>query len=311
MSGSRSPGRAGAPASGTPAGLAVIAAAGLAITIWAGTPIVTKIAVAEIDALSVGLLRTVVAAALVAPLLALSRARFPLPDSRSGVALLLVSGGAGFVAFPLLFSLGVERTTSSHAALIIAAAPVFSGLIGAAAERRRPARRWWLGVALALAGEYLLVDLRLGVGGASASASVGGDLMVLASCLAAAAGYVAGGRLSRTIGTWAATLWGLTLAALGLVPVLAWRAVSADWLPRDLAGWSAIGYLAALSSLLAYACWYWALGSGGITRVAASQFAQPVISLVLAVVILSEPMTLPLGLTAALIVAGVAIAQSR
>ncbi len=271
MSGSRSPGQSAARASGGPAGLAVIAAAGLAITIWAGTPIVTKIAVAEIDALSVGLLRTVVAAALVAPLLALSRARFRFPVSAAGVALLLVSGGAGFVAFPLLFSLGVERTSSSHAALIIAAAPVFSGLIGAAAERRRPARRWWLGVALALAGEYLLVDLRLGLGGAgaSASASVGGDLLVLASCLAAAAGYVAGGRLSRTIGTWAATLWGLTLAGLVLVPVLAWRAASADWLPRDLAGWSAIGYLAVLSSLLAYACWYWALGSGGITRVAA------------------------------------------
>lgn len=309
MSGSRSPGQSGSPAPGGPAGLAVIAAAGLAITIWAGTPIVTKIAVAEIDALSVGLLRTVVAAALVAPLLALTRARFPFPGSASGVALLLVSGGAGFVAFPLLFSLGVERTSSAHAALIIAAAPVFSGLIGAAAERRRPARRWWLGVALALAGEYLLVDLRLGRGGAGAS--VGGDLLVLASCLAAAAGYVAGGRLSRTIGAWAATLWGLTLAGLVLAPVLAWRAVSADWLPRDLAGWSAIGYLAVLSSLLAYACWYWALGAGGITRVAASQFAQPVMSLVLAVVVPNEAITLSLALTAVLIVVGVAIAQGR
>lgn len=295
--------------SGGPGGLAVAAAAGLAITIWAGTPIVTKIAVGQIDAMAVGLLRTMVAAALVAPLLVFGRARFPFPGSPSARLLLLVSSGAGFIAFPLLFSLGVERTTSSHAALIIAAAPVFSGLIGAAAERRRPARRWWLGVALALAGEYLLVDLRLGIGGEGAS--VGGDLLVLASCLAAAAGYVAGSRLAGAIGTWSATVWGLTLAGLVLVPVLAWRAGSAPWLPHDLAGWSAIAYLAVLSSLLGYACWYWALGSGGITRVAASQFAQPVISLVLAVVILSEPMTLSLGLTAALIVAGVAIAQSR
>jgi drug/metabolite transporter (DMT)-like permease len=296
-------------ASDGPGKLAVVVAASLAITIWAGTPIVTKIAVGEIDAMAVGLLRTMVAGVLVAPLLVFSRARFPFPGSPSGRLLLLVSGGAGFVAFPLLFSLGVERTTSSHAALIIAAAPVFSGLIGAAAERRRPARRWWLGVALALAGEYLLVDLRLGVGGEGAS--VGGDLLVLASCLAAAAGYVAGSRLARTIGTWAATIWGLALAGLVLVPVLAWRAGSAQWLPHDLGGWSAIAYLAVLSSLLGYVCWYWALGSGGITRVAASQFAQPVMSLVLAVLILSEPMTLPLGLIAALILAGVAIAQSR
>ncbi|MEE8202121.1 MAG: EamA family transporter, partial [Alphaproteobacteria bacterium] len=57
--------------------------------------------------------------------------------------------------------------------------------------------------------------------------------------------------------------------------------------------------------------WYWALGRGGIARIGITQFAQPVVSLALAVAILGEAMTLPLAATAACIVAGIWIAQRR
>ncbi|MGE5202783.1 MAG: EamA family transporter, partial [Acidobacteriota bacterium] len=67
--------------------------------------------------------------------------------------------------------------------------------------------------------------------------------------------------------------------------------------------------LALGSTILGYVCWYWALQRGGIARIGATQFAQPVIALLLAVTVLGEPLTLPLALAALLVVAGVAIAQ--
>ncbi len=63
---------------------------------------------------------------------------------------LAVSAACSFAVFPLLISLSLARTTTAHVALILAALPVFTGLIGALVERRRPGGAWWAGVAIAL-----------------------------------------------------------------------------------------------------------------------------------------------------------------
>jgi drug/metabolite transporter (DMT)-like permease len=213
------------------------------------------------------------------------------------------------VLFPVLFALGVRRTSASHAALVFAVLPLFTGLIAAGVERRAPRRAWWLGAGLAFAGEVALVAFRSPV--SEAGASLGGDLLVLLACIAAAAGYVAGARLSRTITTWATTFWGIGLGGLILLPLAALRLGPQAWSGAGTLGWSAVVYLALGATITGYVCWYWALQRGGIARIGASQFAQPVIALGFAVTVLREPLTTPLLLAALLIVAGVALAQRR
>jgi drug/metabolite transporter (DMT)-like permease len=134
---------------------------------------------------------------------------------------------------------------------------------------------------------------------------------VLLACIAAAAGYVAGARLSRTITTWATTFWGIGLGGLILLPLAALRLGSQAWSSAGTLGWSAVIYLALGATITGYICWYWALQRGGIARIGATQFAQPVIALGFAVTVLREPLTMPLMLAALLIVAGVALAQRR
>ena len=286
--------------------LGVLAAASAAVALWGGTPIVTKIAVMEIDPLSVGVLRTLLAAAIAGPLVALWRPR--LPRGRDARAALAVSALGGFVIFPLLFSLGMARTSAAHGALVIACAPLFTGLIAAVVERRPPGGRWWLGAAVALAGVVLLVDARFGL--AMAGASLAGDLLVLLSCLAAAVGYVAGARAAREVGSWPVTLWGLLAGGAILLPLLPWARPFAALAGAGVAVWAALLYLALLSSILAYAAWYWALAQGSIVRTGAVQFAQPAIGLALAALVLGEALTPPLLLAACVIVGGTALARS-
>jgi len=290
--------------------LAVVAVAGTVVAVWAGTPVVTKIAVMHADALVVGALRTIAVAAFLLPFLGLAGRRLGRPVGVAEWRLLAVSGIGGFAGFPLLFSLGMQHTSASHAALITAAAPIFTGIFAYAVARRPPPSTWWLGVALAVLGEAALVGLRFG-GAAAAGATPAGDLMVLGACILAAAGYVAGSRLSRRLGAWTATLWSICLGGAALMPVLLWLAPRIAWSAIDPAGWLAIGYLAALSTWLAYVGWYWALAAGGIARVGAIQFAQPVMSLLLAIPILGEVLTPKLALAAATIIGGVAIARRR
>lgn len=274
------------------------------ILIWGATPAATKFAVAEIDAFIVGILRTVIAGLAVVP--AVLFLRLPLPVDRAGWRLLLISSASGFIGFPLLFSMALAHTSTAHAALVLAFAPILTGLIGAVVERRHPSQRWWGGVAIALAGEAALILLR---GRDSGESSLYGDLLALASCFAVAGGYVAGSRLSPSIGTWSVTAWGAVLASLVLLPILALRLADGGLPDAGPVGWAATLSLAMFSSLLAYVAWYWALAAGGVARISTLQFLQPVVTLMLAVAVFSEALEPALLLSAGAILIGVAMAR--
>lgn len=276
-------------------------AAALALTLWGGTAIANKIAVAEIDPMSAGVLRSMLAGFIAITVVA--ALRLPLPTGLGNKLLLVLVGTASFAAWPMLLSLGLGYTTANHAALVMALIPVSTGLIAAMFDRRMPRLGWWGGVALALIGTVILVTERggpLGVEGAS----LAGDLIVLAGVGICGLGYVVGGRLTPLIGTRAVTFWGLACASVVLVPVFIALAPRTDWAAVSATGWGAIAYLTLMSSLLGYALWFWALAHGGIARIGALQFAQPVLTLVLAALILAEAITPPLVVAGAVIIAG-------
>jgi len=139
--------------------------------------------------------------------------------------------------------------------------------------------------------------------------AVTGDLLVLAAAAVASAGYVAGGRASRHLGTVATTFWGAALGGIAVVSFLVWWIGSRPWPEASLGAWLGVGYLAVMASIVAYLVWYWALDRGGIARVATLQFLQPVVSLALAALFLGERITPGLAASAACIVTGVWLAR--
>lgn len=281
-------------------------AAALAVMVWGATPAATRFAVAEIDPGTVGILRTVLAGALVLPWALATRQR--LPGDTIGRWQLLISSIAGFIGFTVLFSIGVAQTSTAHAGLIVAAAPVLTGLIGFATSRNWPRPLWWVGAAIALIGEAVLMFGRFGdtVGN---PATIEGDLMLLAGTACASAGYVAGGGLATRIGTLPATAWSIGIAAVLLLPALWWLSPRTDWAAVGALGWGGVVSLALGASVIGYAAWYWAIGQAGIARVAPLQFAQPLVALIIAVAVLSEPITTPIVVSTLLVLAGVVVTR--
>lgn len=278
-------------------------AGGVAVVIWGATPAATEFAVHRVDPLTVGVLRTVLAVPLA--LAVILWRRLPGPQDAGEWGLQVAAGFGGFGGFTLLFTLGLSMTSTAHAALILAAVPVVTGLVSAAFDRRLPSRRWWLGAAIAFVGEAVLIGVRT-PGPVTAAGSVAGDLLCVAATVFAGIGYVTGSRLAPHRGSWSVMFWGVLLAGAAQLPLLV-------VLPGPTAagpvGWAAIAYLTLFSAVLAYAAWYWALARGGVTRIATLQFAQPLVSLVLAVALFAEPMTPPLVAAAALILAGITVAR--
>ncbi len=288
----------------------VILAALAAVILWGASPVAAKVAVGELSALTVALMRTFLGGALAVPVaLAL---RIPLPPTRRHKIILLLSGFCGFIAFPIPFTIGLKLTSANHASMILAALPITTGAIAMLWDRRRPTRIWIVGSLIALVGEIVLIGGRQS-GGSVNPASLAGDALVLMSNCFASLGYVAGGRLQQagypSTGT---TFWGAAMMALVLAPV-----VIALWLFGGLdvelgdastRSWIAIFYLALVSTIIGYVLWYWALGKGGIARVGLIQFLQPVSGVILAGLLLGEQITLGFAIASAVVLFGVWLA---
>jgi O-acetylserine/cysteine efflux transporter len=287
---------------------AVYAAAAGALLLWAGTPVANKLAIVSIDPATVGMLRSVLAGPVALAIALILR--LPFPARGSSRRLLIRSGITSFALWPTLLSVGIGLTTANHAALIIAMIPIFTGLIAAALDRAWPHVAWWAGISIAGAGTVFLIlyggSETLNGGGASAT----GDLIILGGAVVCALGYVTGGKLSPVIGTWATTFWGLAIAAAATIPVAVAFAHRTDWFAVTGSSWLSLGYLAFIGSFTAYLAWFWSLGHGGITRMSSWQLGQPVVTLVLAAIVLGEAITPPLLLSGAVILAGTGLAQT-
>jgi len=281
--------------------------ASVAIILWGATPAATRIAVEGIDAVTVGLLRSVTAGLILFPLALLLR--LPRPTDRKCWVDVIASALTGFVGYTLLYTVGQKFTSTAHAALILASAPVFTGLIGSVVERKWVRPAWWIGAIIALVGEGILITFR--TQGIANGATLTGDLLVLASVVFVSTGYATGGRSSSKIGGWATTAWSLSLAGPLLTPVLLWRLAIIHFAPFHavLTSWFAVVFLVVFTSIIGWAAWYGAIGQAGVSRIAPIQFTQPVIALLIAVAILGETITVPILLAVFVILTGLAVTR--
>ncbi len=285
------------------------AAATFCICVWGAVPLVTKVAAQEMDGLLVGILRVVFCLPVVAVMLA--GRRRPVPRSWPLWRALTLVGLSSFIGFPVLFSLGQSMTTASHGGLILASAPILTGIVAALWHRKLPGLAWVAGAILGFAGVATLILIRAEGMPTDARPSLVGDLIVLAGVLSVAVGYVSGAQLSKTLGPATVTFWANLVASLLILPWAIWWLAAIDLGAVSWDTWTGIVYLAAFAQVINFVLWYWAMEKGGIARIAAFQFVQPVITLILAVIFLGELMTLPLLASAALILAGVGLCQFK
>lgn len=149
----------------------------------------------------------------------------------------LASGAIGFGAVLVLQNAGIERTSVSHAAVLVGAVPVLVALIAAARGHGVPHAHAWGGYALGLGGIFLVA------GSGGSGASVAGDLLVLASAALSAGLIVAQPALLQGQDPAAVTSVQFAGGALAALP-LALLAEPVPASPRDLA---VVGVFAALT----------------------------------------------------------------
>lgn len=277
----------------------------LAVLIYGATPVFTKIATATADGVTVGALRAVVAAPLALLVIVMGRHRVPL--EQRAITLVVISGLCGLVLFPVFFSWGVQLTTAGHATAGTAFGAVMAGVLAAIIDRRMPGWPWWIGIVTGTLGALLLIWEAVGI--EVEGVSWQGDALVFLGMFMGVVGYIAGARLTKQIGTVSVTLWSVMIAAIVLLPVVMFHSGTETLMSIDRDGWLAVLALGWGTTILAYLLWNQALADGGVAKIGALQLLQPVVGIVLAPFLLSEPVTLPLVLATGIILAGVILVQ--
>ncbi|MFF6778121.1 DMT family transporter [Streptomyces sp. NPDC012637] len=227
--------------------------------------------------------------------------RVPLPQRRHWAGLAVVAGGV-VVGFPLLTTLALQTSTTSHAAVVVGLLPLTTATFAAVRTGRRPSRTFWIA---AVSGAVVVLAFTLRQSGGALST---GDLYLFGALLVCAAGYTEGGRLARVMPGWQVVGWALVLC-LPLMTVGA--AVSLSYEPVHVTahGIAGLVWVAAGSTFFGLYVWYRGMAAIGIPRASQLQLAQPLLTLFWSVTVLGEDLTPAAPVAAVAVLVCIAVTQ--
>jgi drug/metabolite transporter (DMT)-like permease len=275
--------------------------------IWAFNYPVAKFGYREVDGLTLGSLRVLIAALFAIPVHVFYRRRHPprRPLSHRDYWILACLGF--FLAFNQgLFIYGLSYTTVGHSALIIAIGPVNILLLAVAVGLERLTFNKVAGILIAFAGVALLAA---GHGFGSHDPTLRGDLMTLGGSLAFAAYAIIGKRVTSHFDTMTLTAWPFYFGALVFSPLAFHQIASTDWTRVRWIGWGALLYVGLGASLAGYLIWMWAIHHLAASRMGVFTYVQPLLGTVIGVYLLHEEYTGQLMLSGILVLTGVALTE--
>lgn len=262
----------------------------------------TRLAVAELDPIFVGLGRSLVAAVLAG--VALLASREPWPERRDLPMLAVTAAGVIF-GFPSFSALALVHAPAGHGGIILAILPLATAIAGVIIARERPTLGFWL---CSVAGSLAVLAFAW-LDGAFANAGLGAaDLLFLAAIAAAAIGYTTGAVLAQRLGGWQTISWALLVAAPVSAIVVPMLSGPINW-SASASAWLGFGYVALMSQFIGFFFWYKGLAMGGVAKVGQVQLIQTFVTLAGAWMLLGEQIgPLEIGF-AALVVVIVAIGR--
>ncbi|WP_316774691.1 DMT family transporter [Streptomyces sasae] len=243
--------------------------------------------------------RSVLAAAIAGTCLLALRVRLPERRHRAGLA--VVAAGV-VLGFPMLTTLALQTSTTSHAAVVVGLLPLTTALFSALRMGIRPSRTFW---AAALAGAAAVLAFTVAQSGGALTAA---DGYLFAALVVCAAGYTEGGRLARTMPGWQVIGWALVFCLPLTVPA-AVVALSFEPVVWNVHGVLGVLWVAAGSQFLGLVVWYRGMAAVGIPKASQLQLAQPLLTLVWSVLLLGEHLSAAAPLTAAAVLVCIAVTQ--
>lgn len=273
------------------------------VIIWGFHFIIIKDAVADIPPLTFNALRFLVGLLAIMPF-ALHE-KHALRLSRHNLVLVLAAALTGPVLYQIGFALGIERTTATNTALLLATIPtwtaVFSILLGIIEIHKR----LLMGVAISLSGIVLVILSRSKTGLALSHDDLVGSLLVLGAAMAGGMANVVSKPVIQRVGSMPLAIWKywITTAVLVIIARNDLLSLSADNVPpSSIPNILYSGILAGAGGFLVV---HIGIREIGPTRSASYFNFNPIIAAFASILILREPFSVWLLLGGGLTLLGV------
>lgn len=272
---------------------------------WGATIPIMKVALEHVPIFSLAFLRFGFASLILYPLV-----KNNLAVHKKDIPLIILVGFLGFTLHIPLFFFGLSNTKAINAGILFATVPLFSFAAASYVLREKISRNMIIGASIGFLGIVVITiqDLLQGI-----SFYPLGDLMILLSTVAFALTDIVTKRLVKTYKSLTITFYSMFIGGLSFFPIALYDFVqNPDWistLPLDAVAGILYGIL--FSSFSAYTLWQWGISKINVSRVSLFLYIQPVITTILAILLLGEKITPFFIAGAILIISGMIAANLK
>lgn len=260
-----------------------------AMAVWGLNLTVVKLLTAVFDPMLMASLRMLVACMGLTAILRWRRVGKVSVSARQAGAL-VVCALLMVYANQIMFAEGMQRSTATNAALIMALSPLVSSMMAALAFRERLTLPRLAGVALGFGGVAAVVLSHPGAGLSSAGT---GDILIVASVISFAAGGVVIQRLARQLPalwiSWAIYLIGTAL--LVLHTFLDATPLSVASVFPGFGPWALVLFSGLAATTFGNIVWNQAIATIGVARTAIFLYWVPLFGVAFAALLLGEALT--------------------
>lgn len=253
--------------------------------LWGGSYFFVEIALLEWSPLLIVAVRVAIATVVIWGVVL--AAGLPIPQTRSAWMALLWMGLINNVVPFLLIVWGQKEIESGLAAILNAAAPIFTVIVAGIWLKDEPlTRSKLLGAALGLIGVVVLI-------GPSALAGISANLVAQLAVLGAALSYAFAGVYARRfprmgIDPIVAAAGQLLMSSLVLIALALTFESPGQLLESSARTWMAVALMAVFSTALAYILYFRLLATAGATNAILVTLLIPVTAILLGTIILGE-----------------------
>ncbi len=290
------------------------------VAVWGVTFVSTKVLIgAGMHPVAIFFIRFMLAYAGIWLYIALSRQPTKLWYGWQEELVFLLLGVSGGSLYFLTENLALAYTQATNVAFLVCSAPLFTAIFtliyrrfgkGRFVDGLEPVRLGWPligGTVLALAGMAMVV-----FDGARLQLSAQGDLLAIAAALCWAVYSLFMSQMTRDHGTVTATRKVFFYGLLTILPFLGgYKDSFAPAILGQTAVWFNLLFLGLVASLLCFILWNLAMDKLGNVTTTNYVYLNPVFTLLSAMALLGERMTLLAGIGCAAILAGVIWAGQR
>ncbi len=218
-------------------------------------------------------------------------------------------GLTGIFLYNVCFFAALARMPAGRTALFVALNPIVTALASAVLFRERLGAVKWLGIGIALSGATVIItrgDLITLLHDISQSIGAGEALMFCA--VTSWAAYTLIGRvmlkgLTPIAATTYAAMWGLGFLGIGA----AFEFSTIHWSQFDWQVWAAVFYLGAFGTVAGFVWYYEGVKAIGPSRTAVFNNLVPAFGIVLAAILLGEPILVSMVIGGVLAAIGVTL----